>query len=445
MKNFRLKLILKVVILAAILCTGFFMFFQYGSYLFIVLMTILAIISITNLIKHVDLTNRDLTRFLSSIKYSDFSQSFGYHKQGSSFNELSASINLVMDEFRKTRTEKEEQYRFLQTVLRHINIGLLSYDQSGKLEFINKAARSMLGFAHGRSIKNINELPVEIRTKFFDLKPGERIPLKIYTETEIIQLIIYATEFKMRDQLYKLVSLQNIQIELEEKELEAWQQLIRVLTHEIMNSVTPISSLASTVNVLLNTEDSTTTLDAEKTDDIKNALKTIEKRSKGLIDFVDNYRNLTKIPKPDFEIVLIKPLFDRIHKLLKNELEKNEIDFRIDIKPGSLEITADTAMIEQVLINLIFNAVHALNSCKNRCIQLSAELNNRGKIIIKISDNGPGIPEEIQEKIFIPFFSTKKDGSGIGLSLARQIMRAHGGNIRLKSEPYKNTEFSIIF
>lgn len=445
MKNFRLKLILKVVILAAILCAGFFMFFQYGSYLFIVLMTILAIISITNLIKHVDLTNRDLARFLSSIKYSDFSQSFGYHKQGSSFNELSASINLVMDEFRKTRTEKEEQYRFLQTVLRHINIGLLSYDQSGKLEFINKAARSMLGFAHSRSIKNINELPVEIRTKFFDLKPGERIPLKIYTETEIIQLIIYATEFKMRDQLYKLVSLQNIQIELEEKELEAWQQLIRVLTHEIMNSVTPISSLASTVNVLLNTEDSTTTLDAAKTDDIKNALKTIEKRSKGLIDFVDNYRNLTKIPKPDFEIVLIKPLFDRIHKLLKNELEKNEIDFRIDIKPGSLEITADTAMIEQVLINLIFNAVHALNSCKNRCIQLSAELNNRGKIIIKISDNGPGIPEEIQEKIFIPFFSTKKDGSGIGLSLARQIMRAHGGNIRLKSEPYKNTEFSIIF
>jgi len=445
MKNFRINLIIKIVLLALILAAGFFLYFQYESYLVLLLMAILVLASILNLVKYVDITNRDLARFLSSIKYSDFSQSFGSQKLGPSFDELSQAINNVMDEFRKTRTEKEEQYRFLQTVLRHINIGLFSYDQSGKFEFINKSARKMLGLTHSATVSSLQSLPSEFRTKLLDLKPGERLPVKMYSETEIIQLIVYSTEVRMRDQKYTRVSIKNIQMELEEKELEAWQKLIRVLTHEIMNSVTPISSLASTVNNLLNTIPDDQELNEEQTEDIKNAVKTIEKRSKGLIDFVDNYRNLTKIPKPDFEIVSVEQLFKRLYKLFKNEIEKNTIEFRIDVKPASLEITADPAMIEQVLINLILNAMHALGECKERCIHLHAELNPQGKIIMKVSDNGPGIPDDIQEKIFIPFFSTKKDGSGIGLSLARQIMRAHGGNIRLKSEAFKDTEFSLVF
>jgi len=442
MKNFRFNLIFKILLLSADLAAGFFFFLQYNSYLILTVMIVVAAVIVLNLIKYIDITNRDLARFLSSIKYSDFSQSFGSKKLGSSFEELTSSINQVMDEFRKTRTEKEEQNRFLQTVLRHINIGLLSYDQSGKFEFINKAARQMLGITQGAGILTVNNLPAELHTKLLKLKPGERIPVKIYTESEMIQLIVYSTAFRMREQQYTLVSLQNIQMELEEKELEAWQKLIRVLTHEIMNSVTPISSLASTVNDILNNEQD---LDNEQTADIKNAVRTIEKRSKGLIDFVDNYRNLTKIPKPDFEIVAVKQLFERLYKLHKNEIEKNNITFQMEIEPASLEITADPAMIEQVVINLVINSIHALNSCKDKSIKLSAELNTQGKIALKISDNGPGIPEEIEEKIFIPFFSTKKDGSGIGLSLARQIMRAHGGNIRLKSEAFKSTEFSLIF
>jgi len=445
MKNFRLNLIIKILLLTIVLAAGFYFFFQYDSYFPLLIMFILSAYIVYNIINYVDVTNRNLSRFLSSIKYSDFSQSFGSLKLGKSFNDLTSSFNSVMDEFRKTRNEKEEQYRFLQTVLRHINIGLFSFDQSGKFEFINNAARKILGITQGKSILTIDNLPGELRTKLIDVKPGHRAPIKIYTESDIIHLIVYATEFKMRDQLYKLVSIQNIQSELEEKELEAWQKLIKVLTHEIMNSVTPISSLASTVNNMLGNSGNENELDKEQISDIKEAIKTIEKRSAGLIDFVESYRNLTKIPKPNFEIISIQQLFNRLEKLLKNEIEKNEIVFSKNTKPKTLELTADPSQIEQILINLILNSIHALANNKDKRINLSGELSTRGKIVLRVIDNGPGIPEEIQEKIFIPFFSTKKDGSGIGLSLARQIMRIHGGNIRVTSKADKETVFSLIF
>ena len=445
MNKFRFKLFIKILLLAIVLAVGFYFFFLYNSYLSLGIMLIISAYVFYNIIHYVDITNRDLSRFLSSIKYSDFSQSFGSLKIGKSFDDLTAAINSVMDEFRKTRNEKEEQYRFLQTVIRHIDIGLLSFDQSGKIEFINHAARKILGITQSKSILTISNLPDEFHKKLINLKPGERAPIKIYTESDIVQLIVYATDFKMRDQFYKLVSIQNIQMELEEKELESWQKLIKVLTHEIMNSVTPISSLASTVNDILSNQDNDNELDQEQITDIKDAVKTIERRSIGLIDFVESYRNLTKIPKPNFEIISISQLFNRLEKLLKSEIEKNKIIFSKSICPATLELTADQSLIEQILINLILNSIHALANCENKNIKLLAELNARGRIILKVIDNGPGIPEEIQEKIFIPFFSTKKDGSGIGLSLARQIMRVHGGNIRVNSKANKETIFSLIF
>ena len=445
MKNFRFNLLIKILLLAIVFAAGFYFYFLHNSYIPLAIMVVPVIYIIYNIINYTDVTNRNLSRFLSSIKYSDFSQSFGSLKIGKSFEELTASINSVMDEFRKTRNEKEEQYRFLQTVLRHIDIGLLSFDQSGKLEFINNSARKILGITKGKGILNIINLPEEFRNKLIDIKPNHRAPVKIYTESDIIHLIVYATEFKMRDQLYKLVSIQNIQSELEEKELESWQKLIKVLTHEIMNSVTPISSLASTVNNMLGNSGHEPELEKEQISDIKEAIKTIEKRSVGLIDFVESYRNLTKIPKPNFEIIPIQQLFNRLGKLLKNDIEKCGIDFSKNINPESLEITADPSQIEQILINMTLNSIHALDGCKDKKIKISGELNTLGKVVIKVIDNGPGIPEEIQEKIFIPFFSTKKDGSGIGLSLARQIMRVHGGNIRVTSNPYNETVFSLIF
>lgn len=444
MKKFRIKLIYKIFLLIIVIGAGIYGYFYLHSLLPLFLCALILGFQVYDIIKYIELTNKMLARFITSIQYSDFSQSFGAKRIGAGFDDLTNSLNTVMDEFRKTRNEKEEQYRFLQTVIRHIGIGLLCFDNSGKIEFINKMTLKLLGIKQD-NLLTIHQLPNELRQKITNITPGEKAPIKIYTDTDIINLIVYSTEFKMRNQIYKLVSFQNIQIELEEKELEAWQKLIRVLTHEIMNSVTPISSLASTVNMLLDNSDEDVFIDEKKIGNIKNAIKTIEKRSEGLINFVDNYRNLTKIPKPNFEIVSVKLLFTRLQKLLKNDIDKSDINLEIFIEPDTLEVTADPSLVEQVIINLILNSIHALENCKERNIKLSGELTDYGKINIKVSDNGPGIAEEIQEKIFIPFFSTKKDGSGIGLSLARQIMRLHGGNIRVDSKPYSATEFTLIF
>jgi signal transduction histidine kinase len=263
--------------------------------------------------------------------------------------------------------------------------------------------------------------------------------------------MVYATEFKIRDQKITLVSIQDIRNELEEKEMEAWQNLIRVLTHEIMNSITPISSLASTVNDLVKNTYNSKNLDIKDNDrqeqisDIYEALQTIQKRSQGLLHFVDNYRDISNIPKPSFQIFLISELFERVIKLMQTDIDNNEISFKATIEPQSLELIADSELIEQVLINLILNSIQAVKGRKDARIDLEAGLDGRGNVIIKVIDNGSGIAEDVIDKIFIPFFTTKKNGSGIGLSLSRQIMRLHGGSISAFSKPNETTVFTLKF
>lgn len=406
--------------------------------------TIIIIFLFRSIYKTIDRTNQDLTRFLQSIKYSDFSQTFSSKQLGKSFDELYASFNEVMDKFRKTRGEKEEQNRYLQTVLRHVGVGLIAFQTDGKIEFVNQAARRLLGIKDISHLNILNQFDDKLSLKLLSMKSGDRETIKIYDETDVLQLIVYATEFKMRDSLIKLVSVQNIQSELEEKEFESWQKLIRVLTHEIMNSITPISSLSSTVNNMLANGDPND-LKTEDVEDIKNALTAIHRRSDGLIKFVENYRSLTKIPKPDFQIISIQSLFERLNEFLSNDLKENKVTLTSEVNPSSLELTADQVMIEQVLINMIINSIQALQGKSDKTITLSSNMNDKGRVVIKIHDNGTGIPPEVQEKIFIPFFSTKSSGSGIGLSLARQILRAHGGNIRVQSKPNEGTTFSLFF
>ena len=276
------------------------------------------------------------------------------------------------------------------------------------------------------------------------ISAGDKALVKVQDQGEWLHLSVYATEFVLRGIHFTLVSIQNIQSELEEKEMEAWQNLIRVLTHEIMNSVTPISSLAATVAELLDDMPEPAGQD-HSLEDIRAAVKTIERRSEGLIHFVDAYRRLTKLPKPDFQIFPVADLFDQIHNLMAPQMESEEVEFETRIEPESLELTADPKLIEQVLINLIINAVHALKEKRPRRILLISRMDARGRVIIQVADNGHGILPEVQERIFIPFFTTKPSGSGIGLSLSRQIMRLHRGLISVSSEPGKNTVFTLRF
>ncbi len=444
-RRFRIVLIARVLLLCGTIYLFYFLILKTSYYAATLIVASVIAYQITTLIQYVEKTNRDLTRFLDAIKYSDFSQTFINTGLGSSFNDLKAAFNDVILKFQEARSEKEEHFRYLQTVVQHVGIGLLAFDSNGQVSLINNAAKRLLNVPYLKNINALRSFSESLVDILTELNSGQKTLVKIDTPNEQLQFVIYATEFRMQGQRFTLVSLQNIGAELEEKEMEAWQKLIRVLTHEIMNSITPISSLAATANGLLQDTVEETNIPADAVDDIGNALQTIHKRSEGLSNFVDAYRNLTRIPKPNFQIFPVSVLYDRIHMLMRTQAKEQKIDFSVDIYPESLELTADPELVEQILINLSMNAFQAVQGMTAPEVGLRASQDEKGRVLLQVSDNGPGILKEVQEKIFIPFFTTKKGGSGIGLSLSRQIMRLHRGTISVQSEPNVKTVFTLRF
>jgi len=403
------------------------------------------------LIRYVEKTNQYLSRFFLGVKHGDFSRVFTGKELGPSFAELLTALNDVMEKIQQTRSEKEQHYRYLQTVVHHVGIGLLTFTPDGEVDLINNAAKRLLKKASLKNIKSLKDFSPRLVDKLFSLKPGERALVKV--DAGEMELAIHAAEFRLKEQKFTLVSLQDIQGELQEKEMEAWQNLVRVLTHEIMNSMTPITSMAATVidllNPLYNNNEnlSRESIDKETIADVGNALKTIHKRSIGLTDFVSAYRNLTLIPKPKFRISSIEDLFTRVETLMENKFKESGIRFHWSVEPQTLELTADPGLMEQVLINLLLNAVDALqgHNREEPRIALIARLDDAGRVIVRVEDNGPGIVEEALDKVFIPFYTTKKKGSGIGLSLSRQIMKMHRGSIGVQSLPNVKTVFTLKF
>ena len=447
MKRFYINCIIRVLLLTGTICLLAYLFFKTDFLATAIFVCLLAVYQIFSLIRYVTKTNRDLTRLLDSIKYADFSQSFTNNLKGSGFEELHAAFTEVIKEFQSAKIEKEEHFRFLQTIVDHVGIGLIAFNPEGEVELINSAAKKLLKIPRLGNIKDLESVSARLAQKFFDLSPGGYDLVKLQQGDDLLQLSIYATGFVLRKQQLMLVAMQNIQNELEEEEMKSWQNLIRVLTHEIMNSITPIASLASTAFGLLkdNQECEVPETVNEVMVDVRDAVNTIEKRSKGLLTFIENYRKLTRIPKPDFKIVPIKDLFERVEQLMKDQLELKSIQFAMQIDPESLAITADAGLIEQVLINLCKNALEAVDGVSHPKIKLKAETDGLGNPVIKVKDNGRGITEEVAEKIFIPFFTTKQQGSGIGLSLSRQIMRQHKGTLRVSSTPNEETVFKLRF
>ncbi|MBI9072220.1 MAG: hypothetical protein JEY94_11515 [Melioribacteraceae bacterium] len=441
MKNFKLNLILRILILIVTIFLLFASIFIYNLLIAIILLSFLIVLETYSLIKYVDTTNTELSRFLFSIKYSDFSQSFTQNKLGGSFSNLNNAFNEVIAQFRKTRNEKEEHLRYLQTVVQHINIGLIAYTNNGEVELINKAAKRLLDIRYLKSILTLKNQHPDLLKILSEIKPNEKRIVKLEYDMDSFHILVYTTEFRLRGQIYSMVALQNIQSELEEQEMAAWQKLIRVLTHEIMNSVTPISSLAGTVKTML--DSNKTDLTGETRQDVNDAINTIQKRSDGLIKFVNQYRSLTKIPTPNFEQLEVKNIFNEVLLLLKEDVEKYRINIECEILPSNIKIYADRSLIEQVFINLIVNAIHALKNSANPLIILKAHNDIYGNTVLSVTDNGVGITENVLDKVFIPFFSTKTEGSGIGLSLSKQIIRAHNGIMKVSSKLDAGTTFTI--
>ena len=448
-KNFKLNCFVRIILIAITMLLTFFSVFNLGFSVTPILLGLITILQISSMLQYIQKTNRYLTTFLESIRYSDFSRSFKIEGLGSAYNGLKTAFNHVIEDFQKIRTEREEHYHYLQNVIQHIGISLIAFRKDGHVEMMNNSAKKLFQINRLNNIKELKKYSEKLVKTLKELKPGKRILVQVSDEDVMLQLAIYATEFKLSNRTIKLVSIQNIQSELEEQEMAAWQKLISVLTHEIMNSITPIASLSATVNDLLKDIDTTDNIPQEIDDeiviDIRNSLTTIHKRSTGLIRFVESYRNLTKIPKPEFEIIPVKNIFDNVKLLMEKELHKSNINCSKSIIPKTLEVTADQQQIEQVLLNLLKNSQHALEGQENGKIELKAFLDKRGKVAIQVIDNGPGILEDVIDKIFIPFFTTKVNGSGIGLSLSRQIMRFHGGTITANSELNVKTELTLKF
>lgn len=452
-KNFRAGVIFRVIFLTVTLALWLYLAFQTEYYVTISLLLFVVVFQVYRLIQYVERTNKKLARFLNSIRYSDFSRSFSDRGRGTSFEELNEAFSRVIEEFKKQRAEKHESYRYLQTVVQHIGIGLISFNQEGRVELINTAAKRLFDVPTLLNIESLKKVSEKLFQAVTQLKGGNRTLVRVGLQNETMQLAIYATEFRMHDDHYKLVSFQNIHSELEEKEMEAWQNLTQVLAHEIMNSITPIASLSDTVHMVLknkaSSENGHYNIDNESLQDVKEALETINNRSHGLMQFVNSYRDFTQIPEPNFEVFNVQKLLQRVKNLNKGESEERNVAIEVDVDPETLEVTADPHLIEQVLINLTKNAFRALGNTDNARIELRSRINEEGRVAIQVKDNGPGIKPENQQKIFIPFYSTEQPtshgGSGIGLSLSRQIMRKHRGSLSLSSDPETGTVFTLVF
>ncbi|MEQ9309106.1 MAG: HAMP domain-containing sensor histidine kinase [Balneolaceae bacterium] len=452
--RFRIGVITRVLLLFGMILLLVYMVINTQYFVSSILIALLLIVQVVNLIRYVETTNKQLKRFFEAISYNDFSQTFLSSGKNKSFSSLNDAFNDIIEKFKKERSKGEESFRYLQTVVQHVGIGLFSYNQNGEIELFNTAAKRLLDISVLRNVEQLKEVSLPIFKTVTGLKSGARTLLNCTIGTENLQLAIYATEFKMKGDNYKLISLQNISTELDEKEMDAWQNLTQVLAHEIMNSITPIASLSDTINSMLMGDvfgsESPEPIPPDTLQDVKDALGTINKRSLGLMRFVNSYRNITQIPTPIFEVLPVKEVLERVRNLMKGEASRRRVQVLIEVDPESLEITADAQLIDQALINIVKNAFKALVETSNPRIILRGKIDESGHPAIEVEDNGPGIKDSVKEKIFVPFYTTSKSnsengGSGIGLSLSRQIMRMHGGTLTVAGSKKGATVFALRF
>ena len=396
-----------------------------------------SVLMLLYLIWHLEQTNRKLTSFFQSIEFDDFSTRFSKGNQASPlFRALNDQINWVLQRYRESRREKEEYISFLNTVVEHVGVGLLAYDQFGNIKLFNRACCKLLDLPRMGKLDKFKNSHPQLYLKITDLNDSSVFQFKISNK---VNLLIYSTNFNLKGKDFKIVALQNIHSELQKNETEAWQNLARVLRHEMLNSLAPISSLLGSAIYILNQNEHNELPSAIE------ALETAEKRSKSLMKFVEAYRSFTTLPDPNIQAIELNRLFSSVEKLLVQEAKDTKFFFQFN--SNNLVIHADSQLIENTLINLIKNAIESFQADCAGQIKLEAvtgQSENKNFVILKVGNDGAEIPEDIRTKIFIPFYSTKKGGTGIGLSLARQIMQQHGGAIELESSKGW-TEFRLVF
>ncbi len=454
-KRFTIQVALRIFSIL-ILCVLFSHFLLKGIWFSAAGIGVVIILLVAFLIRYVNNTNYSLVKFLEALKNEDYSVYFSPSNKGDSFVKVYDDFNLIIKIFKRNKIEKEAQFKYFQYILEHVNLGIISinkndlYDATSNEEilFLNKAACDILQqpqhkYWH-RLANQVSWLVKEIEK----LSDGGKTLVDFGDESERKQLSLEVIEIQLLNIPYLIITFQDIRSEIEQKEIEAWHNVIRILAHEMLNSFTPVSSLASTMKALTEDEKGelirSDQLDNEDIQDINMAAATIKKRSEGLLEFVKDYRTISSVPIPKTQKVIVKQFLSSIELLMKPALEKANIDLKILPIPKNASIEIDSKLIEQVLINLINNSIHALQGREAPMITLNYEV-LKDKKMLQLTDNGIGIEEQIMNQVFIPFYTTKKNGSGIGLSLSKNILKKHGGNLLVSSEVGKYTSFSLLF
>ena len=416
-------------------------------YVTIILCAAMALLQMALLIRFASQSSREMARFLDAISFDDTSQSFSGLLGDSAHRELGVAMARVMDLLRTGRSEREEQARYLQTLIAHVPVALISVDEAGRLQLLNMAARRLFetALADASQFTRYGE-PFAVGME--SLRPGGTAILRMERASGTLQLKAAATDVALGGQRRRLISLQNFENEMSAQEMAAWQTVIRVMAHEVMNSLTPVSSLAATARDLV--RDVLSQLPegdsrAGGLTDACDALETVARRSEGLLHFVQNHRRLTKLLVTQIEVVPAQRVFARIRRLLGADLAARDIQMTTVVEPETLEIAADSDLLDQALINLVRNAIEALRDVPAGHISLSARRGPDGRVVIAVADNGPGIAADQREKIFVPFFTTKRQGSGVGLTLVRQIATAHSATVDVSQTPGGGATVSLRF
>ena len=388
----------------------------------------------------------EVEQFVESIHYRDFSRYFDVKRAPLELQPLRKGFNEINSTFKVISKEKETQYQYLQKILELVETGILSYEhKSGEIGWMNEALKRMLGIPYLKTIHSLERRDDLLYQEVIALRPGDNKIVSIVKDRSPFKALLSATAFQTDGKIYTLIAFQNVDEALDETEAKAWQKLLSVMTHEIMNSVAPISSLAETMLNRLQNSVSHLKDQPAAIEDLQLGIDTIRRRSDGLLKFAETYRNLNKISSPNLKKLYARDLFENLHRLMQPTLGQKNIEMEIILKDPDLSLEADANLIEQVLINLVVNAIEAIKEKVSPRIVLSALSNVNNKVVIRVADNGPGMSIELLDKIFIPFFTTKKSGSGIGLSLCKQIMMLHKGNIQVQSFEGEGTVFVLNF
>lgn len=390
--------------------------------------------------------HEELNQFVESVHYRDFSRNFDVKHAPVELQPLRKGFNEINTTFKIISKEKETQYQYLQKILELVDTGILSYKATtGDIVWMNESLKRMLELPYLKTLHSLAKRDPALYNNIVDLKPGEIKIATAHLEKNSFKLLLSATAFQTDGEKFKLIAFQNVDEALDETESKAWQKLLSVMTHEIMNSIAPISSLADTLRNRLKESMGHLNNDSGSVDDLEIGIDTIKRRSEGLLKFAETYRNLNKITTPNLSRIYVRNLFESINQLMLPTLDQKSIDIQVVLKEPGLMVEADSNLIEQVLINLVVNSIEAVKEKNDPKIVLSGYRDTNNKIIIKVADNGAGMPAEMMDKIFIPFFTTKKSGSGIGLSLCKQIMMLHKGNIQVHSQEGVGTAFTLHF